>query len=109
MIVAWSYIAGILRNNRKRLKRHFELANITNTDPLNSEVLAKARHINDPENYRGLGTRTDAKDRGRLVELLYLQAEKGDGFNKGMADLAVKKYHAKLAMLDVKKAEKAYE
>ena len=46
------------------------------------------------------------KERGRLSELFYLQAEKGDGLNKNLVDLAIKKYQAKLAMVEVLEAEK---
>jgi hypothetical protein len=75
-------------------------------DPLNAAALAKGRHKSDAENYRGLGYRTDAKERGRLVELFYLQAEKGDGITAATIDLAIKKYHAKEATLEVIRAER---
>src|ERR1039457_3630714 len=32
---AWAYVAGMLRNNPTRLKRHFNLRNSTGKDPLN--------------------------------------------------------------------------
>ena len=102
---AWAFVAGVLHNNRVRLENHFALAEIKKTDPLNAKILAKGRHKTDPENYRGLGTRTDAKDRGRLSGIIYIQAEKGDGIYKGIVDLAVEKYHAKQAMLKVQKME----
>lgn len=98
---AWAYVAGVLHNNQKRLQRHFDLRKQTTKDPLNAATLAKGRHKTDPENYRGLGYRTDAKERGRLVELFYLQAESGDGITKHLIDLAIKKYHAKQAQIDV--------
>jgi hypothetical protein len=72
---------------------------------LNAAALAKGRHKTDAENYRGLGYRTDAKERGRFVELFYLQAEKGEGITTKLIELAIKKYHAKQAVLDVKRAE----
>lgn len=106
ILSSWAYIAGILEDNAIRLKRHFELSQIESTDPLNSSALAKGRHKTDPDNYRGLGTRTGNKERGRLSELFYLQAEKGEGFNAGKIDVAIKKYHAKLANLEVLEAQK---
>lgn len=105
IIAAWSYVAGVLHANSIRLKRHYDLRNKVNGDPLNAAVLAKGRHRTDPDNYRGLGTRTDAKDRGRLAELFYLQAEKGTGITKPIVDLAIQKYHAKEAILKVKELE----
>jgi hypothetical protein len=106
VLASWAFIAGVLHKNTERLKRHFDLSKRTSGDPLNSSVLAKGRHKTDPENYRGLGTRTDLKDRGRLAELFFLQAEKGTGINKKMVDLAVEKYHAKEANLRVQEMEK---
>ena len=104
-LAAWAYVAGVLHNNAQRLKRHYGLSDNTKTDPLNAVILAKGRHKTDPENYRGLGTRTDVKDRGRLTELFFIQAEKGEGINKKIVELAVQKYHAKDAVLKVKQME----
>jgi len=105
ILSSWAYVAGILEDNGVRLKRHFGLSQIISNDPLNAAALAKGRHKTDPENYRGLGTRTDKKERGRLSELFYLQAEKGEGINAGMVDVAIKKYYLKLANIEVLEAE----
>lgn len=105
ILSAWSYTAGILSSNKIRLGRHFSLRKEKERDPLNAAVLAGGRHKTDPENYRGLGYRTDAKERGRLVELFFLQAEKGEGIKKPLVDLAIKKFHAKQAMSEVWEAE----
>ena len=105
VLSAWAYTAGILSRNHTRLKRHFALPETKGKDPLNAAALARGRHKTDPENYRGLGYRTDAKERGRLVELFFLQAEKGEGISKALIDLAIKKFHAKQAMSEVWEAE----
>lgn len=104
VISAWAFVAGHLQSNPVRLKRHYALSD-QKPDPLNVAVLAKGRHKTDPENYRGLGVRADPKERGRMVELFYLQAEKGEGMNPGIVDVAIKRYHAKVTLLDAKKAE----
>jgi hypothetical protein len=106
ILSAWAYTAGALCNNQTRLSRHFALKDQTGRDPLNSAALAKGKHPTDADNYRGLGYRMDAKERGRFVELFYLQAEKGDGITAQLVDLAIKKYHAKRATLEVEAAEK---
>ncbi|QNI35036.1 hypothetical protein H7849_16635 [Alloacidobacterium dinghuense] len=106
ILAAWAYVAGFLTDNEARLKRHFALSEKTSGDPLNSAALAKGRHKTDPENYRGLGTRTDAKERGRLVELFYYQAEKGDGITKSAIEVAIAKYYAKQSQLEVQRLEK---
>lgn len=105
ILSAWAYIAGMLHNNETRLKRHFSLRNAVGKDPLNAAALAKGRHKSDPDNYRGLGYRTDYKERGRFVELFYYQAEKGCGITPAAIDVAIKQYHAKQAQLEVIKAK----
>jgi hypothetical protein len=105
VLASWAFVAGILQKNQTRGRRHFELRRQTGRDPLNAAALAKGKHKTDPENYRGLGYRTDAKERARFVELFYLQAEKGDGISPLLVDLAIKKYHAKQARLEVLAAE----
>lgn len=98
---AWAYVAGALHKNETRLKRHFSLRNAVGKDPLNAEALAKGKHKTDPDNYRGLGYRSDAKERGRFVELFWAQAESGDGIAAKAVDVAIKQYHAKRAQLEV--------
>jgi hypothetical protein len=105
VLAAWSFSAGMLHQNDTRLKRHFDLRTQSGRDPLNASVLAKGRHKTDSENYRGLGYRTDAKERGRFVELFHRQAEKGGGINTALVDVAIKRFHAKQANLEPKKAE----
>jgi hypothetical protein len=105
VIAAWAYVAGILHNNQPRLKRHFTLKDWTSHDPLNAGQLAGGRHWSDPQNYRGLGYRTDPQERGRFVELFFIQAEDGKGITKSSIDIAIKKYHAKQGQLEVKAAE----
>ncbi len=95
----------MLHENPTRLQRHFNLKDSKGKDPLHAAALAKGPHKTDPDNYRGLGYRTDPKERGRFVELFYSQTEKGDGINSALIDLAIKKYHAKLAALEVAAAE----
>ncbi|MBQ0711922.1 MAG: hypothetical protein KBT53_03080 [Porticoccus sp.] len=107
IVSAWAFIAGVLEGNEVRLVRHFNLADRTGKDPLNAGALAKGKHKTDPENYRGLGTRTDVKERGRLSELFYFQAEKGEGISPKLVDASIKQYHAKLAALDAEKARES--
>jgi hypothetical protein len=107
VLSAWAYTAGLLSGNDKRLRRHYDLTSAKGKDPLNAAALAKGRHKTDADNYRGLGYRTDAKERGRFVELFHQQAEKGEGIDSGLITVAIAKYHAKQAELDVQKAVKA--
>lgn len=103
VMAAWAYTSGLLKDNDVRLKRHFALSNTVGHDPLNVAALVKGRHKTDSDQYRGLGYRTDPKERGRFAELFFLQADNGDGFSKSNIDMAIAKYHAKLATLEVEK------
>ena len=102
---AWAFVSGMLHSNPTRLERHFRLRKTTDTDPLNAAALTSGKHKTDPENYRGLGYRTGPKERGRFVELFYLNTERGEGITKSLVDLAIKKYHAKQALLEVQEAQ----
>lgn len=103
IVAAWAYTAGLLQDNIVRLQKHFELKNSSKQDSLKASILAKTRHGTDPDNYRGLGYRTDPQERGRMVELLYIQAEKGGGITSKMVEVALEAYHAKHAVLRHKK------
>lgn len=103
IVAAWAYTAGLLQNNPTRLQKHYDLKNSTKQDPLKAAVLAKAKHGTDPDNYRGLGYRTDPQERGRMVELFWIQAEKGGGITAKMVEVALEAFHAKHAVLRHKK------
>lgn len=109
VLAAWAYVAGVLKGNHARLKRHYALADTAGKDPLNASALAKGRHKTDAPNYRGLGYRVDAKERGRLAELFFLQAEDGSGIAPAMIDVAIKQFYAKQAALEVAEAKKKVE
>ena len=100
---AWPYVAGLLHANETRLKRHFALRNAVGKDPLNAAALTDGRHKTDPDNYRGLGYRTDPRERGRFVELFYIQAEDGKGITPKSIRIAISDYHAKQAHLEAVK------
>jgi hypothetical protein len=103
VLAAWAWTAGHLHQNAKRLHRHYALVDAKNHDPLNAAALAQGKHKKDGQNYRGLGYRTDPKERGRLVELFAFQAEKGDGINKHAIEVAISEYEAKQSQLAVQK------
>jgi hypothetical protein len=105
IISAWAYVAGMLHGSAPRLKRHFALRAVTGKDPLNAAALGRGRHKSDPPTYRGLGYRMDAQERGRFVELFYLQAEDGHGITPSSIDIAIQQYHIKQARLDLAKTK----
>ena len=104
LLSAWAFVAGSLHDNQTRLKRHYDLAACTR-EPLRSDLLAKGRHQTDPDNYRGLGFRSDPKERGRFAQLFWLQAEKGKGLTSKMVDSAIKGYEAKRANIEYQRSK----
>ena len=103
LLAGWAFIAGCLSGNPARLKRHYALAEKGKSkDPLRADLLANGRHSTDPANYRGLGYRSDPKERGRFAELFWIQAEKGMGITKNTIELAIQEYEAKQANLRAK-------
>lgn len=103
LLAGWAFVAGCLSENQQRLKRHYALSEKGRSkDPLRADLLANGRHSTDPANYRGLGYRSDPKERGRFAELFWLQAEKGLGITKRGIELAIQEYEAKQAILRAK-------
>jgi hypothetical protein len=111
VVSGWAFVAGLLHNNELRLKRHFGLADKKGGhDPLNaSALISKGKHPSDGENYRGMGFRTDPKERARFVELFFLQAEKGNGISPAAVSLAVVQQIQKKNFLAVQEARRKYD
>ena len=106
VLAAWSYTAGMYQKNAVRLKRHYDLANVTSTDPLNAKALASGKHVTDESNYRGLGYRTDPRERAQMVELFNILAEHDVKINAGNVKAAILAYFAKKNLLESKAALK---
>lgn len=109
MIASWSFAAGFLQRHPKRLKKLYVLPEMSGSkDPLNASAMSKACHPKlDPDAYRGLGTRTDLKERGRLLQLflLYSGSDKNT-ISSAMCNAAILKYHSLEADEDAKKSVK---
>jgi hypothetical protein len=110
VVAAWAYVAGLLHDNESRLPRHFRLPDQKGHDPLNvAALIEKGKHANDGPGYRGMGYRTDPKERGRFVELFFLQADRGNGISPAAVDLAVKQHVQKKNLLEVQESKKRLE
>lgn len=99
VLSAWAYTAGLLKSDRQALDRHYSLSRRwgNSRDPLNALAMTRTSHSSDPQNYRGLGTRMDLKERGRLVEvfLLHAQGQYGEELSPELLKAGVKEYHRK--------------
>jgi hypothetical protein len=108
VLSSYAYAAGLLQKFPKRLKKLCSLADSAQDfDPLNVDVLSDARHEDfDPEAYRGLGTRTEAKERGRLTQLFLLYSKaKQKTIDDNLCRAAIDLYHAKDAATKARKSE----
>ena len=97
LIASWAFATGILQRDKQRLKKLYELPELSgNDDPLNASAMTKARHNKlDSDTYRGLGTRTDTKERGRLLQLFlgYSRSDKKK-ITLDMCNAAIIKFHS---------------
>lgn len=108
VVSAWALLAGALsKTDKKKQVKLFNLSKIPGGDPLNASGLSKAKHHTDPDTYRGVGTRTDKKERARIAEVFIQFIESSQNVIKTkIIDLALKSYHAKIATQDVENARK---
>jgi hypothetical protein len=103
VLSAWAFAAGMFQSHSTRLKRHYAIADTKSKDPLNAKALAAGRHKTDKDNYRGLGYRTDPRERAQMVELFNLLSEGGDSVTAKFVQSAIYARFAKQAALDAKK------
>jgi len=105
---AWAYAAGYLeRHFPDKLKNHFALSSIEESDPLNAKALLNARLKGvDPDTYRGLGARISGSEIGRMLEVFLLHATRAKelGITSKLANTAIKSFEAKKSHEEAEKA-----
>ncbi|OGH07920.1 MAG: hypothetical protein A2171_02010 [Candidatus Levybacteria bacterium RBG_13_35_9] len=105
---SWAFAAGALLATPRELANHYALSQIsTSDDPLNAKALLNARLKGvDPDTYRGLGSRINNVELGRMLEVFLLQATKATerGITQQLANAAIKSYEAKRAKIEADKA-----
>lgn len=109
IISAWAFTAGVLQRDKKKLNKFYSLPDKSgDKDPLNALAMRDAKHKTiDSESYRGLGTRTDDKERGRLLQLfLNYSASDKPRISKDMCNTAIDIYHANRAKIDAEEKRK---
>jgi hypothetical protein len=91
VLTAWAFAAGLLQVDPTRLKAHFKVASVKGwPDPLNAKEMSNFHHDEDAPTYRGLGTRTDLKDRQRMAQVFLARSKDADRvFDKKLLDQAV--------------------
>lgn len=112
VIASWAFVAGYLQNKQNLLDKFYKLVDNAgdNIDPLNGKAMAKAKHPKlDSDTYRGLGTRTNDKERGRLTQFFYRYSKsKNPKISLAMYNEAIKYYHVNKESDDIKKTKSAF-
>lgn len=109
IVASWALVAGLLQPDSEKLNKHYNIPKeAKKNDPLNAKEMSVSKHHTDDPTYRGLGTRSGKKDKGRLVQLFLLNSrtESKKGISKEMIEAAIKGYEASLAIEEKEKAEK---
>ena len=109
VVGSWAYAVGLFQSKSKFIKNHYNLPDSVTApnDPLNAKALSFARlKGTDPDTYRGLGTRANSRELGRMLEVFLVQASKASkrGITKKLANAAIQSYEAKRATYEANKA-----
>ncbi len=100
VLSSWAFVAGLLQKKPSRLSKLYQLPkNCGSKNPLSVKEMTDYKHHSyDPKTYRGLGTRTDKRERGKLIELFLLYtAANQTRITTNLIDTAVTSYYANVA------------
>ncbi len=108
VVASWAYASGLFQSQPEYLQNLYTLPNnvTQQEDPLNAKALSMARlKGTDPDTYRGLGTRSSAKELGRMLEVFLVLAIKASKkkITKELANAAIQSYEAKRAVHEANK------
>lgn len=107
VVASWAYAAGLFQSNPEHLNSLYSLPDnvVAPADPLNAKALSLARFKGtDPDTYRGLGTRSGARELGRMLEVFLVLALKAKKrITKDIANAAIQSYEAKRASYEAAK------
>ena len=93
VISGWSFVAGLLQSHPDRLAHHYKIPKVSSKipDPLNAQEMSDFRYKDDPRTYRGLGTRSDLKERRRFAQLFVFRSRDGGAITKALMIKTVKR------------------
>lgn len=107
VVASWAYAAGIFQRLPDYLHNLYSIPDniVSSNDPLNAKALSQARlKGKDPDTYRGLGTRNNAKELGRMLEVFLVLAGKNKkSITKELANAAIQSYEAKRSVYEANK------
>jgi len=98
IVTSWAFASGVLQTFPKRLKKLYELPDLSgDDDPLNAKAMSNSKHkiIDIDKNYRGLGTRSDGSERGRLLYLFLAYSDSSKPkITEQMCNTAIEIFHS---------------
>ena len=105
---SWAYASGFFQRNKTHLECHYNLTDSVSppNDPLNAKALSEARLKGvDPDTYRGLGTRNNSTELGRMLEVFLVLSTKATTkkITRQLANAAIQSYQAKRATYQANK------
>jgi hypothetical protein len=108
IVAGWAYAAGLFQRNPENLEILYNVPDSVEEpdDPLNAKELSQARLKGvDSDTYRGLGTRSNSNEFGRILELFIVLATKATNkrISKRLANAAIQSYEAKKATYEAEK------
>lgn len=92
ILSSWSYVAGLLQSHPARFKNHLTVPPSARgaPDPLNAYEMSKYKHDQDLPTYRGIGTRSDLKERQRIAQIFLARSlAEGTPIDKSLISKAV--------------------
>jgi hypothetical protein len=92
ILSSWSFVSGLLQSHPVRLKNHLSIPPSARgvPDPLNTDEMSKFHHDQDPPTYRGIGTRSDIKERQRIAQIFLARSlNEGTPIDKSLINKAV--------------------
>ncbi len=109
VVAGWAYAAGLFHHNTEYLNDLYSIVDLVQEpdDPLNAKALSEARLKGvDPDTYRGLGTRSNSREYGRVLELFIVLATKASKklITKKLAHASIQSYEAKKAVHEAEKS-----
>jgi len=99
VVASWAFAAGLFQKAPDRLEILYNLPDkaTSKVDPLNAKALSEARLPGvDPDNYRGLGTRVNSTEIGRMLEVFILLCDKNKArITKDLANAGISNFEFK--------------
>ncbi|MHA2039409.1 MAG: hypothetical protein ACW98X_23540 [Promethearchaeota archaeon] len=98
VVSSWAFTCGLLQRYSDRLRKLYDLPKKSyKQDPLNAIQMSEYKlRGTDLVTYRGIGTRSDSKERGRLIMIFleYSKKESKDYIDQALLERAVRFYHS---------------